>query len=96
MSFSNITKKHNHRYLFSIFLFTNTPIIVKIYVLNILKEDINMPRFILDTCIACGTCKENCPVDCIEEGDIYVIDEDACIDCGVCDANCPVDCIITK
>ncbi|MDA3931282.1 MAG: 4Fe-4S binding protein [Tenericutes bacterium] len=55
-----------------------------------------MPRFIIDTCIACGTCKENCPVDCIEEGDIYVVDEDACIDCGVCEANCPVDCIITK
>ncbi|MDY0317332.1 MAG: 4Fe-4S binding protein [Candidatus Izemoplasmatales bacterium] len=53
-----------------------------------------MPRVILDTCIACGTCKENCPVDCIAEGDIYVIDQDACIDCGVCEANCPVDCIV--
>jgi len=53
-----------------------------------------MPRVILDTCIACGTCKENCPVDCIAEGDIYVIDQDACIDCGVCEVNCPVDCII--
>ena len=53
-----------------------------------------MPRVILDTCIACGTCKENCPVDCISEGDIYVIDQDACIDCGVCETNCPVDCIV--
>jgi len=46
-----------------------------------------MPRVILDTCIACGTCKER---------DIYVIDAEACIDCGVCEVNCPVDCIITE
>jgi NAD-dependent dihydropyrimidine dehydrogenase PreA subunit len=32
-------------------------------------------------------------VDCISEGDIYVIDEDACIDCGDCQEVCPVDAI---
>ena len=52
-----------------------------------------MPRKITDACIACGTCQANCPVDCIAEGDIYVIDASACIDCGVCQENCPVDCI---
>lgn len=53
-----------------------------------------MPRKILDNCIACGACKENCPVDCITAGDIYVIDQDECIDCGICEANCPVDAIV--
>lgn len=55
-----------------------------------------MPRRILDTCIACGTCAESCPTDCIATGDIYVIDPEQCIDCGVCEVNCPVDCIITE
>lgn len=54
---------------------------------------VTMPRKITDACIACGTCQSNCPVDCISEGDIYVIDASACIDCGVCQENCPVDCI---
>jgi NAD-dependent dihydropyrimidine dehydrogenase PreA subunit len=55
-----------------------------------------MPRKILDTCIACGSCQAECPVDCITEGDIYVIDADACIDCGVCETNCPVDAIVIE
>jgi ferredoxin len=50
----------------------------------------NMPRKITENCIACGSCAANCPVECIKEGDIYVIDADACIDCGVCQENCPV------
>lgn len=52
-----------------------------------------MPRWIDDNCIACGACVEVCPVDCISEGDIYVIDEDACIDCGACQEVCPTDAI---
>lgn len=55
-----------------------------------------MPRKILDDCIACGTCVTVCPVDCISEGDIYVIDPDACIDCGACEADCPVQCIVVE
>lgn len=43
-----------------------------------------------DSCIACGACKPECPVDCIEEGSIYVIGADACIDCGSCASVCPV------
>lgn len=42
------------------------------------------------SCIACGACIDGCPVECITEGDIYVIDEDACIDCGSCAEVCPV------
>ncbi|HHX80937.1 MAG TPA: 4Fe-4S binding protein [Acholeplasmataceae bacterium] len=55
-----------------------------------------MPRFILDSCIACGSCQAECPVDCISEGDIYVIDEEACIDCGACQEVCPVEAIIER
>ncbi len=55
-----------------------------------------MPRFITDACIACGTCASECPVDCIKEGDIYVIDADQCIDCGSCQEGCPAEAIIEK
>ena len=50
-----------------------------------------MPRRISTDCIACGACVPECPVDCIAEGDIYVIDEDICIDCGACLPECPVE-----
>ncbi len=53
-----------------------------------------MPRRITEDCIQCAACVEECPVDCIEEGDIYLIDEDACIDCGACEPVCPVEAII--
>lgn len=45
-----------------------------------------------DTCISCGACAAECPVDAISEGDTaYVIDADACIECGACAGTCPVD-----
>ncbi len=53
-----------------------------------------MARRITEDCIACGSCAQECPVDCISEGEIYEIDEDACIDCGACEEVCPVDAII--
>lgn len=44
-----------------------------------------------DTCISCGACAADCPVDAISEGDAaYVIDADTCIECGACAATCPV------
>ena len=55
-----------------------------------------MPRFINDSCIGCGSCAAACPVECIKEGDIYVIDADACIDCGACQDGCPVAAIEEK
>lgn len=49
---------------------------------------------ITDTCIKCGTCAENCPVEAISEGDDqYVIDADVCVSCGSCAENCPVEAI---
>ena len=48
---------------------------------------------ITDSCAACGTCIDECPVSAISEGPIYVIDPDTCIDCGACAAVCPVEAI---
>ena len=58
----------------------------------------NLNKFIMaykisDECIACGTCIDECPVDAISEGDIYVIDPELCTDCGSCAEVCPVECI---
>ena len=39
---------------------------------------------ITDSCVACGSCIGECPVEAISAGDIYVIDADKCIDCGTC------------
>jgi NAD-dependent dihydropyrimidine dehydrogenase PreA subunit len=43
-----------------------------------------------DSCISCGACASECPVSCISEGSIFVIDADSCIDCGNCANVCPV------
>ncbi|MDR2771184.1 MAG: 4Fe-4S binding protein [Clostridiales Family XIII bacterium] len=50
-----------------------------------------MAYTINDSCIACGACAPECPVDAISEGDIYAIDADKCIDCGACASACPVE-----
>jgi len=46
-----------------------------------------------DTCTACGTCIDECPVEAISEGDVYVIDPEVCTDCGACADVCPVEAI---
>lgn len=54
-----------------------------------------MAHTITDECISCGVCADECPVECISEGDdIYVIDADECIDCGACADVCPTGAII--
>lgn len=52
-----------------------------------------MPYVINSKCTACGKCKDECPVECIEADDIYKIDPDICIDCSICATICPVDAI---
>ena len=40
------------------------------------------------------TCIEECPVDCIYEGDrMLYIHPDECVDCGACEPVCPVEAI---
>jgi NAD-dependent dihydropyrimidine dehydrogenase PreA subunit len=46
-----------------------------------------------EICTACGACKDDCPVDAINAGDVYHIDEDTCIDCGACEGSCPANAI---
>ncbi len=60
-----------------------------------------MAMKVIDTCIACGACVPECPVNAITEGDpIYIIDPDKCVECQgyfdspQCVAVCPVDCIV--
>ncbi len=52
-----------------------------------------MAYVINEDCIACGTCIDECPVDAISEGDIYVIDPELCTDCGACADVCPTEAI---
>lgn len=64
------------------------------FVLNItIIGGSRMAYRIEDSCIACGSCIPECPVDAIEEGDIYVIDPELCTDCGSCASVCPTDSI---
>ncbi len=44
-----------------------------------------------DTCIACGMCEEECPIDAISVEDVAIADEDKCEDIGKCVEVCPVD-----
>ena len=47
---------------------------------------------ITEECISCGACADNCPVNCISQGDsTYVIDAGTCIECGACAGVCPVE-----
>ena len=53
-----------------------------------------MAYVITDACTCCGTCKENCPAEAIQEGQPkYKIDEDTCIQCGQCVEGCPAEAI---
>ena len=46
-----------------------------------------------DVCVACGSCKSECPSGAIKEGDVYSIDPDVCISCGACADACPMGAI---
>jgi len=53
-----------------------------------------MGYIITDSCVMCGACAAQCPVEAIHEGeDKYEIDQDVCIGCGSCEATCPMSAI---
>jgi NAD-dependent dihydropyrimidine dehydrogenase PreA subunit len=55
-----------------------------------------MTYVIGETCIDVldRTCIEECPVDCIYEGErMLYIHPDECVDCGACEPVCPVEAI---
>ena len=51
---------------------------------------LNLPAVVdSDTCTACGTCVDECPVGAIELNDVAVVDPDTCTECGTCVDVCP-------
>ena len=50
----------------------------------------NLKFNIDDTCVKCGACAEDCPVQCITEGKTRFIIGKGCIGCGDCYSICPV------
>lgn len=57
-------------------------------------KEIIMAYQITDKCVACGLCKDSCPVEAISEGTPYKINADTCVDCGACAGECPSEAII--
>ena len=52
-----------------------------------------MAHAVNDTCVACGSCVDACPVSAITMADKAQVDPDTCIDCGACEGVCPVGAI---
>ena len=47
-----------------------------------------------DTCTACESCVDACPVEAISmKDDLAVVNQDECTDCGECVDTCPVEAI---
>ena len=62
---------------------------------------INQPKYLVamaykidpESCVSCGTCIGECPVEAISEGTPYTINPDLCAECGSCADSCPNDAI---
>lgn len=52
---------------------------------------------ITDSCVSCGACAAQCPVEAISEGAAqYEINPDVCISCGSCADQCPMGAIVEE
>ena len=59
-----------------------------------LGREVVMAYRVTDSCIACGSCVDVCPMGAITLGDDKAtIDENVCISCGACAGECPVEAI---
>jgi ferredoxin len=47
-----------------------------------------IPHVDADTCNACGSCIDICPVGALKLDEIPIVDEDTCIGCGLCVTHC--------
>ena len=50
----------------------------------------NLKFHIDDTCVKCGACAVDCPVQCITQGETRFNIGKGCIGCGDCYSICPV------
>ena len=50
----------------------------------------NLKFHIDDTCVKCGACAVDCPVQCITQGETRFNIGKGCISCGDCYSICPV------
>ncbi|MCL2758594.1 MAG: 4Fe-4S binding protein [Treponema sp.] len=56
-----------------------------------------MAHKINDSCVNCGSCVGDCPVEAISEKDgQYQIDASLCTDCGACVGSCPTEAIVAE
>ena len=54
-----------------------------------------MAYVVTDECVACGACKDICPVGAIADGSPkFSVDAGSCVDCGACAGECPRNAIV--
>ncbi|GAA1461695.1 hypothetical protein GCM10009619_32890 [Williamsia maris] len=76
--------------------YTRVPLRARTALRAIREERTELTYIIAEPCVDLldRACVEECPVDCIYEGDrMLYIQPDECVDCGACEPVCPVEAI---